>query len=107
MSLPAGLLRQRVDVLEPKGGADAAGQPLDKWQAVAKRVPCEVIYTGGSESTRNRQVTPTSTHTVRMRYRAVTPLNRLLWGDVLLEIESVGDPTGLRRELIAVCRSVQ
>jgi SPP1 family predicted phage head-tail adaptor len=107
MTLPAGTLRQRVDVLQHQSGLDQAGQPLASWKAVAQRVPCDIRFTGGSESAQGRQVEAIGTHTVRMRYRTdVTPASRLQWGDEVLEIESVGDPTGLRRELVAVCRSL-
>lgn len=102
-------MRHRVAVLEQKSGVDQAGQRNGKWVVASgrSRVPCEVVFTGGGESTRTKQVEAVGAFTVRLRtLPGLSPENRLRWGTMLLEIESVGDPTGMGRELVCVCRSV-
>lgn len=111
MALPAGLLRDRVDVLRQRGGTDHAGQPDGQWHEVRRSLPAQVRYTSGSEGQRGDRQESTSGFAVRLRPAAgllISPLDRLRVRatGVVLEVESIGDPDGLGRELVASCRSV-
>lgn len=106
---PAGLLRHRVDVLRRQDRLDAAGQPDGSWVAVRHNVPARVEFSGGAEGRRGELVESVTTHRVTLRrVPNLTAADRLRVVDTgeLLEIESIGDPTGERREWLCVCRSV-
>ena len=116
MSIPAGLLRDRVDVLRQRPGTDHAGQRDGQWAEVRRMLPAQVKFSGGSEGLRGDRQESIGGYVVRMRPAAgvlVEPLDRLrvarsagLAEGTLLEVDSVGDPDGLGRELALVCRTV-
>jgi SPP1 family predicted phage head-tail adaptor len=53
------------------------------------------------------QMQASISHTVRMRWRAgLGPKLRLLWDGKFLGIQSVVDPDGRKRELVALCLEI-
>jgi len=104
--MQAGRLRQRVTIQERTVSQDALGQVVETWSALAANVPADVRMAGGMERFSNAidQTVATVTHRVRLRYRDdVTPLNRILHGSRVLDIQSAVDPDGRRRELVCFC----
>lgn len=104
-----GPLRKRLTLQRDTGSTqDAYGQPVAVWQTVAT-VWAEITPQAAAERQIGgaAQETATVTHRVRLRYRSdVTPGMRGLWGVRVFDIESAGDPTGRRAELLLQCREL-
>ena len=101
----AGRLRARVTIQERGLSRNELGEALADWSTVAT-VPADVRMASGDERfVGGGDVEQASiTHVVRMRYRSdVTPLERLLHGERVLDIVSAVDPDGRRRELVLRC----
>jgi head-tail adaptor len=92
--LPAGILRERVIIEEPREHRNALGESVQTWHPVAERM-ASVQAIAFVESNRRQQVGGDTTYTVRMRYyqpltsamrlRWVTRDNRILWIAGLIE----------------------
>ena len=92
--LPAGILRERVIIEEPRENRNALGESVQTWHPVAERM-ASVDAISFVESNRRQQVGGDTTYTVRMRYyqpltsamrlRWVTRDNRILWIAGLIE----------------------
>jgi head-tail adaptor len=92
--LPAGILRERVVVEEPREHRNAMGESVQTWHTVGDRM-ASVEAISYSESVRRQQTGGDTSYTVRMRYfpgltgamrlRWVTRENRILWIAGLLE----------------------
>lgn len=97
----AGTLRERVELVwfQPTDGGEW-GQPHGTWTTWAT-VWANVTATGGGEIVKDDAPQASTTYTVRMRYRDdVTAEDRLVRRGKTLEIVSVIDPDGRRRELL-------
>ncbi|MGL4513826.1 MAG: head-tail adaptor protein [Lacipirellulaceae bacterium] len=105
--LPAGALRSVVDLLERGEALDEAGQPRDEWVPVLEGVRAEVLFVSGLEGRRGERTEGVASWRVRCRYLAgVTSAMRVqVRGGPLLDVDSVGDPEGLRRELLMECKA--
>jgi len=108
-----GKLRERVAIQTNTPTIDAMGQRVAGWATVATvwaAVEAEPGGPGGNERTRNGEETLVAEARVRvrMRWRVLSPLQRLVWTvrSRTFEVESVQDGTG-RREIVALCREVQ
>ena len=104
----AGRLRHRITIQRMVKERDALGGVAESWcdmvivSAEIRMINAQERFVGGAD-----QQVATVTHRVKIRYRSdVTPLNRIVHGDRLLDIESAVDPDGRRRELIMMCREV-
>lgn len=98
-------MRARVTIQSRTIAQNGLGEAIESWSTVAT-VPADVRMAGGAERYVNAgdQQQATITHVVRMRYRAdVSPLERLLHGTRVLDIESAVDPDGRGRELVCMC----
>ncbi|MEN1680338.1 MAG: phage head closure protein [Planctomycetota bacterium] len=100
-----GQLRDTITIERPaKLGADDAGQPREGWEAAYEGVPACVQFVSGIEPRRGEQVEAASTMKVTIRpLPDITPKMRVRFGERILEIEGVGDPTGRRHWLVMRC----
>lgn len=104
----AGELRDRVqiqaDVSRVDLDADAYGDVPERWETVAERW-ADVTQQEGRENWQADQSRPDVTVEVRIRYFAgLSPRHRLLFGSVVLNVGSVIDPDGRKREMVLACR---
>lgn len=104
-----GPLRQRVTIQDFTVAQNAYGEPVETWANVTT-VWAEVLPARGQERfvAAGDQQLATLTHVVRMRYYdGLSPVDhRLVWGSITLDVESVQDPDGRRREMRVLCREV-
>lgn len=104
-----GPLRHRVQIQAATYAQDAAGEERATWATVAT-VWARVVPAGGSErfvSGADQQIT-TITHRVELRYRVgLNNEMRVKWGDVLLDIEGIQDPSTKQQFTILQCVEVQ
>lgn len=99
-------LREQVVIEHRVTARDAAGQPIESWAASA-RLWARVESVAGSEAVAGGQVTAEATHRITIRHwTGVTPHCRVDWQGDKLDVLSVADPDGRRREMVLVCRQV-
>lgn len=106
--MQAGRLRERVVIQKEVVSRDSFGAEVNPWQDVAT-VWASVRPGASGERfiSAADQMQATITHTVRIRQRAgVSPKMRLLWGSRVLNIQSVVDPDGRRREVLLLCEEI-
>lgn len=106
----AGRLRHRITIqYHGTISRDAAGQEVITWVDLAT-VWANVQASQGAREvfvSRADQEQATSTHVVRMRYRGDVDVKmRILWNNLVLDIENVLDADGRTRETICICRAV-
>lgn len=101
----AGTLRQRITLQEATDTQDAAGQPIRSWSNRLTGIPARVETVSGGEAVRGRQVLAETTTLLTIRYiSGLTSAMRVVWGDRILGVLRVNDPTGERRELRIECK---
>lgn len=103
--MQAGRLRQQITIQQRAIVPDATGQPVEQWSTLAT-VPANVRMLSGSEryTPAAGQQVARNAYRVQIRYRSdVTPLNRILHGAKVLDIEAARDPDGRQRELLCDC----
>jgi SPP1 family predicted phage head-tail adaptor len=92
-----GALRHAIILQRRSGAADAGGGISTIWTDIAELRAAIVPLTGG-ETVQAMRVQPVQNYLVRMRYRAdVTPADRLLFGQRVLNIRSVKNVNGRSR----------
>lgn len=110
----SGRLRHRVTIERDHGrslgAADALGQAVPRWQALASHVPAGIEFRGGNTQDQAEQRQALATHQIALRMvRDLRPGDRIAHrhGDTITYyyVDAVGDPKGKGRELIAYCRS--
>ena len=100
----AGKLKDRVTLQRYATNVDPKWGTTPGWTGVGD-VWADVTPTGGTEKPDAQGVQTTVTHTVSMRYRDdVTTKDRLLYRGRVLELLSVIDVDGARRELLIEAR---
>lgn len=108
----AGKLRQQVKIEFATETRNAMGEVVETWSAL-KTVWGEVVplmaQARESFAVGGAQVQSRSPMQVRIRFQeGLSPAtNRLLWDGRLIELESVLDPDGRRRELVLMGYEVQ
>lgn len=103
-----GRLRNRVTIQRLAPGQDEYGQPLQVWENYAV-VWAEVKDVSGREYFESRQI-PTSSVTtkVTIRYRSGLDAGmRVVGGKRVLNIQSIIDPDGKKRELLLMCEEAR
>ncbi|MEZ4714305.1 MAG: phage head closure protein [Caldilineaceae bacterium] len=108
--MQAGRLRHRVQVQADTPTRDTAGQEVHSWATVAT-LWADVRQAGGQErfAGGSDQEFATVTHSVRIRRQpslTITVEHRIVWESRILDIESVGDARGERKEMMIMCREV-
>lgn len=105
--MQAGRLRHRVQIQEVKTTRDAIGAFREQWSTVAT-VWADVRMLSGREQ-HSRQAggeVASATHQVRMRWRELSVSNRIVHEGRAFDVVSAGDPSGRKRELVALCNEV-
>ncbi|WP_242149604.1 phage head closure protein [Sphingomonas sp. BAUL-RG-20F-R05-02] len=99
MSIAAGRLRERVTIQEPNvvdngRGGRKTPEGESKWRDVSTNVRAEIIPLRGDEalSLGVQRATQLYRVTIRKR-RGITPANRLLWGEIALDIRAAPPST--------------
>lgn len=104
--MQAGRLRNLITIQQRTLTQDSLGGSVETWSTLAASVPADVRMVGQGEryvASADQEVALV-THRVRLRYRSdVTPLNRIIYGSRVLDIESAVDPDGRRRTLVLTC----
>lgn len=96
----AGTMRDRVTLMRWSPVDDARFGEGGSWESI-DTVWAGVTLVGGTEKFMNSGVQTEITHAIRMRYRAdVTSKDRIIYRTNTLELVSVVDPDGRRRELV-------
>jgi len=99
-------LKHRVDIEEPT--TPSTGETNPTYSALVRRVPAEVLETGGGERVRGRQIEAGIDAVITIRYRSdVTPVMRLKYGSRYFNIVRAIDRTGRTRALELLCKEVQ
>lgn len=84
----AGTLRHRVTLQALPAGQDAIGQPAQGWVDVAV-VSADVRYQSGLSAIKAGADVSLSRASIRMRQRAVSAGNRVVYGATVFNIEAV------------------
>lgn len=84
-----GQLNCRATLQRPVSGRDAAGQPVQSWQAVGP-IWCDIRLLSGLEMIKSDAQMSKVRGSVRIRWRAdVTPQMRIVHGSAIYDIEAV------------------
>lgn len=98
----SGDLNQRVTIQRRQTWAGKWG-PKGSWATVAT-VWASVLGSKGTEKAADKGVDSATPYTVRMRYRSdVTSTDKFIWRGRVLDLVSVVDADGHRRELVCEC----
>lgn len=98
-----GDLRDRIELQAATEAADAAGQPIRTWATYAT-VWAQVVSPGGTEASTAGQQQAITRRVVTMRHRSdLAADHQIIWRGRTLNPQSVRDPDGLRRWLVAEC----
>ena len=95
--MKAGLLRHLVEIQSLSNGVDEIGQPINEWATTAT-VHANIRYQSGISSIKSGADVSISRASIRMRHRAVSAGQRIVYGDEVFEIDAVL-PDG-RREYV-------
>lgn len=104
MSMRAGQLTKRITIQRPPTTEtrNSFGEVVESWEKVCDAWAA-VFPLSGREILRSQQVQPDITHRVVMRHRSgIEPKHRILFGDRVLQIETVInlEESGERLELL-------
>lgn len=98
-----GTLRERITV--QRRTTDPATKAVT-WPTVAANVPASVLPASTRELLQAQAMSASVQYSVTIRFRTdVTQAMRVLWRSVVLQIHSVVDPDGRRRELKLLCEA--
>lgn len=101
----AGRLDQRITIQTPTSNAGTRGQRIDpQWENLHITIPASIVELSGRELELSKQYVPTATHEIRIRYHTnINEACRCIWGDRILSIGHIYNPTNRRHELRMVC----
>jgi len=99
----AGKLRHRIAVQSRAQAANAYGEIADTW-ATDATVWGSIEPLTGEERLVGDAIQAQASHRVRLRYRAMTPRNRLLFGTRVFEVVRVDNPGERGAELDVLVR---
>jgi SPP1 family predicted phage head-tail adaptor len=101
-----GDLHHKITIQEQRGSVnDGGGNKIPNWVEVAT-VWANVTPTNGQTSVLVGKDTQQITHTVKMRYRAISKANRLLFNGRVLKIQYIINVNERNRELRLNCLEV-
>jgi len=106
MPIRAGQLRHRITIEtnEPTT-TDGSNEPVADWNATHAGVPALVTEVQGVEAWRGMKIEAITTHIVLLHWiAAITAEMRISYGTRTLNITSVIDREGRRRELVLMCK---
>ena len=100
--MQAGALKKRVIFQARETTVDDSGGQSVQWKSIVT-VPAEITPTGGREVLASGEVRANSLYTIRVRYYpGITPRNRIVYGDLVLDIVNVADTNELHKELVII-----
>ena len=102
--MKAGQLRHRVTLQSRVDTVDEIGQPSTSWLTTAT-VWADVRYLSGLSAIKSGADISVSKCSIRMRYKAVSAGQRIVYGDEVFEIDAVL-PDGRREYLDCVVRVI-
>ena len=102
--MKAGQLRHRCEIQTRLDTVDSIGQPSTSWLTTAT-VWADVRYLSGLSAIKSGADVSVSKCSIRMRHRAVTAGQRIVYGDEVFEIDAVL-PDGRREYLDCVVRVI-
>ncbi len=104
--MQAGKLRHLVTIEERRDARDDEGAIVPRWGAV-RDAYAQIEGLSGREYFQALSAQSSTSHRVRIRYAdGVKPQQRLRLGGRVLNIDSVNDPDGRRKELLLLCTEV-
>jgi len=105
MAVQAGRLRHRVEVQTLSGSTSASGRGLSqKTFTTAETVRADVQFLNGREGLLAKQLVPSATHRVHVRYSSnIDETARLKFGSRYLNIISVERVDERQREMWLLC----
>jgi SPP1 family predicted phage head-tail adaptor len=103
----AGQLRDRITIQRLGRASDGQGGGNLTPATIVANEPAQVLPVSGREALQASAVTAVMSSVVRLRYRSdVSVKHRVIFGARTLQVESVQDPDGRRRELQLFCSEV-
>lgn len=102
MALRAGLMNRRVILQTVTQAADGGGGFTDTWADTAT-LWANVEELTGSEGFEAQQTASSLSHRVTIRYRTVTPQQRIKYGTRVLKINAVLNPGQLNERTELLC----
>lgn len=102
--MKAGLLRHRVTLQSRVDTVDDIGQPSTSWLTTAT-LWADVRYLTGLGALKAGADTSIGKCTIRLRHRAISAGQRIVYGNEVFEIESVL-PDGKKSHVDALCRVI-
>jgi SPP1 family predicted phage head-tail adaptor len=103
--LEAGRLRQRITYQAAVGTPDGSGGSTKAWSNLAYAW-ASVEPVNGGEVFKAGLLHATQFYKIEARFRSdITPLNRIMWKGVALNIRTCADPDGRRESLLIVAES--
>ena len=105
--LRSGNLNRIITIQQPNDSQDAdTGAMTEGWAAFHSGIPAEIKAPGGGEAIQGEESKARNRYRVRIRrIDGVTTKMRITTDDSkTLNIDSVGDPDGMRQEMILTCR---
>ena len=101
--MPAGILRQRIQLQSPVETANSFGEMERTWSTYAT-VWAMIQPLSAREGLIAQQVASTMTHHVRIRYNTeVSTLHRIQWGTRLFDINGIRHVDEARVETVLDC----
>lgn len=98
----AGDLRERITIQRLQTWQGKFG-PESAWRDFAK-TRASVTPTTATERASDKGIDSSARFTVKLRYRpGITSVDQFVWLGKVLDVVSVVDPTGRRRELVCEC----
>lgn len=108
--LRGGDLRHTITIQRYTATQDSLGALVVTWATlITARAMVEAVGAQGRLETTPKQDLATVTYRVRIRHRTdatPVPKDRVIYGSKTLNIESVTDPTGRRREYVLMCTEI-
>jgi len=102
----AGKLNNRITIQTMPAAYDSYGAPNGTW-VDSISVWSNIEMTGGNELYQAKKLYADSTAVFKVRYTtSISTLNRIKYGTRYFEILSIGDPDGLRVELLITAKEV-
>ena len=102
--MKAGQLRHRVEIQSRLDVTDEIGQPSTSWLTTAT-VWADVRYLSGLSAIKSGADVSVSKCSIRLRHRAITAGQRIVYGNEVFEIDAVL-PDGKREYLDCVVRVI-
>lgn len=104
-NIAAGELRQRVNIQAASANTtDTFGHPIETWADSITNVAAKIETPTGRKLELARQLVPTATHVITVRYRELDDeLNRIAYGERVFNIGHQNDVDERHVKLILTC----